>query len=556
MVEGPRGGAGCVAMIGRLWIPAVLVIILAAVLSVTSLGIASMLATGPGTASPLSPFAGSTASGSVVVGAFSKATAIPSAFWGLNVEATDRFNSVDAASVAATPVTFVRFPGGNLGEEFNYTSGIITDITGGQSRSDTSTATFVASCKQFGCHAIMQLPAEINKPATAAYYAAYVVHTLGYQPAYWEIANDPSGWTHFNVPWSQWKTSGGGNTTPAPFAALVQTYIKAILAVDPAAKFIALGAGAWGTSFAKPWVEELARVDGHALSGISVHSYITGGGPSNPTDAELFANLNAAASLSNQVTADQSYIKAACPTCTNLGVFVSEVNAAQKSTYTKLLTSFAGTLYLAALTVQGLASHATSLDWFCYDCGYNGAWSQSPEKWQMQYYLFSDIMTHLETDTLPTTVTGPSTFYGMATYDKSGLALLLVNVGTTTAVNVNVASSGFILGRAGVSEYSWQDGSGLPTKSSVTLSSTVKVAPLSIVLLTVGTSGTKSPAPQAAPPSTAPGATSLGSNSAGSIPIATSAGGPSHSLLGEFVRSFTRGSPEPVSGLMIAFRGI
>jgi len=452
-----------------------------AVLLVTLIGVVSMPTPGSGGASPVASSSVPPASGRVLVGAFSDATPISSAFWGINVQSTNRFNSTDAASVAATPVTFVRFPGGNLGEEFNYTSGIITNITGAQSRSETSTQAFITACQRFHCNAILQLPAEIDQPGTAAYYAAYVVHTLGYQPAYWEIGNDPSGWTHFNVSWSKWATERGGNTTPAPFATLVQTYIKAVLAVDPAAKFLALGAGAGSKNYAKSWVEELARVDGHALSGISVHSYIEGG-PSNPTDAQLFANLNGPYSLSPQVSADRSYITAACPTCTNLGVFVSEINAAEVSPYNQLLPSFAGTLYLAAETVQGLALEVANLDWFAYDCHYTGAWSQEPQKWQMQYYLFSDLMTHLENETLPTTVTGPSTLYAMATYDGSSLALLLVNVNTTTSVQLNLSAAGFSPA-VPLTQYLWVNGTPLPVETQLPAGESLVLPPLSTAVL-------------------------------------------------------------------------
>jgi hypothetical protein len=470
---------------------AALVAIVAAVLLLTSIGNGSLSALLPGGASP-TPSSTSTASGSVVVGAFSTATPISSGFWGVNVEPAQKFGSTDAASVAATSVNYVRFPGGILGEEFNYTSGVVTRLDGTQVKATTTTQEFVTECKKFNCKAIMQLPAEIDKPATAAAYASYVVHTLGYQPAYWEIGNSPSGWIHFGVPWSKWATEGGGNTTPLPFANEVHTYIKAVHAVDLAAKFLALGAGEGGKNYAKAWVEDLASVDGHELSGISVHSYILGG-PSNPTDAELFANLQGRYSLPAQLSADQSYIKAACPTCTSLKVFVTEINAAEVSPYNKLLHAFPGTLYLAAEITQGLRLRAVNLDWFCYDCNFTGAWSRAPQQWQMQYYLFSDITTHLKTKTLPTTLTGPSTFYGMATYDGSGLSLLFVNVNTTTAVKVNLDQSGFILGVSGVTQYMWKDGSNLPTKSSVTLSSTLSLPPLSIAVLAVGTAGTISP---------------------------------------------------------------
>ncbi len=480
------------------WSLAALAVGLTIALLVTSFSVSTMspgVPEGPSAITPLD-----TATGAVVVGAFSLATPAPAAFWGVNVAAAQRFDAADAAAVAATPVTYIRFPAGVLGEEFNYTSGVITGQSGSRSDATTSTKEFVASCKTIACRAILQLPAEIDSPATAAYYASYVVHTLGYQPAYWEIGNGPAGWTHFDLPWSEWKSKGGGNATPLQFANLVHAYIQAVLKVDPAAQFIALGAGMGAKDYSKPWVEELAKVDGSELAGISVHSYVEGG-PSHPTDAELFANLNGIYSLPAQVSADRSYITAACPSCTKLQIFVSEINAAEASPYSKLLPTFAGTLYLAVETVQGLSLHVANLDWFAYDSDYQGSWSRHPMDWQMQYFLFSDLLTHLYPDTLPTTVTGPSTLYGIATYDRSGLALLLVNVDTSTAVTVNIASAGFILGRADVTQYSWQDGAHEPTKASVALSSTVKVPAMSIVLLTVESAGMKSPASGSEPAS-------------------------------------------------------
>jgi hypothetical protein len=454
------------------------------VLSITVLGVLAMPMPKTGSASPSPSAAPPLLSAQVVVGAFSEASPVPSAFWGVNIAATHRFDSADAAAVSATPATYLRFPGGILGEEYNYTSGMLTGDNGTQTASDTSTAEFVASCELMNCHAILQLPAEIDRPATAAYYAAYVVHTLKFQPTYWEIGNDPSGWDHYNVSWSNWGTEGGGNTTPLPFANLVHAYIAAVLKVDPAGQFLALGAGLGGKNYAKPWVEDLAEVDGTELAGISVHSYIEGG-PSSPTDAQLFANLNGFYSLPAQVTADRSYIEEACPSCTNLGIFVSEINAAEDDGYMQLLPSFAGTLYLAAETAQGLALQAANLDWFAYDSHYPGSWSVGTGAWQMQYYLFSDLLTHLKTETLPTTITGDPSLYGVATYDSTGLALLLVNVNTTGSVQLNLTSAQFSA-TAGLTQYLWVDGTPLPVESQLSAGASIVLPPLSTEVL-VGT---------------------------------------------------------------------
>ncbi len=474
----------------RRWGPElVLAVVITGILLLASAGILAALESWRGASSHTLLNPESTVGGRVIVGSASERTAISSAFWGVDIAARQGFNAVDAASVAATPVSYLVFPSGNLGEEFNYTSGIFTRPNGAQSTAATSVPTFVTSCRLISCEAILQLPAEIDDPATAAYYANYVVHTLGFQPAYWQIGNDPSGWTHFDVPWSEWKSKGGGNTTPLAFANLVHTYIAAVRAVDPSGQFLALGAGMGSKGYDQPWVTELAGVDGHELAGISVHSYILDRSTDDPTDADLFANLDGPYSLPDQLTADRSYIQAACPSCTQLQVFVTEINAAEDDSYGSLLTSFAGTLYLAAETVQGLTLQATNLDWFAYDSHYDGAWSMSPLHWQMQYYLFSDIMTQLKADTLPTTVVGPATFYAIATQDQTGLALLLVNVNITTAVDVNTSQTGFILERPGVVEYSWSDGAEQPSESPVTLSNVVQVPAESLLLLEVNPTG-------------------------------------------------------------------
>lgn len=408
------------------------------------------------------------------------------------MEPDQAFTSADAAAVAATPATYIRFPGGVLGEELNYSSGVYTSSDGTQKKLTTSTAEFVTECKSIGCHAIMQLPVEIDSPSTAAYYAKYIVNTLGYQPAYWELGNSPPGWIHFGVPWSEWKSKTTPTETPAEFATLIHTYIAAILKVDPAGKFLALGAGMGTADYAKAWIEPLVSADGSELAGISVHSYILATTPTHPTAAEFFANLGGAYSIPDQVLADRSYIKAACSTCTT-GVFVSEINAAEAgSTFVPLMAGFPGTLYLAAEITQGLSLQVPNMDWFCYHCDFLGAWSIHTLVFQPQDHLFSDLATQFKTETLPTTVTGPSTFYGIATYNSGGLSLMMVNVGSST-VSANIAQTGFILDRAGVTEYSWASAAKSPSKSSVTLSSTVSVPSMSIILLTVGSAGAKSP---------------------------------------------------------------
>jgi hypothetical protein len=458
-------------------------VIFALCLLLGSIAWATNLVVHPAVPLQLTP-ASTSASGSLTVGSFSTATAVPSTFWGVNVAAPQPFGSTDAQALAKTPITYTRFPGGIYGEEFNYTSGVITSDTGSQSRATTSTSEFVTACKDMHCNALLQLPAEIDQPATAAYYAKYVVHTLGFQPAYWEIGNSVPGWNHFGVPWSKWG-SETNSVTASEFATVVKNYIAAVKAVDSAAKFVALGIAMGTPDYGKTWIETLVSADGHELAGVSIHSYVMGGhgGPSNPTDAELFAGLTGQYSLPDQVKADESFILQACSTCSGIQLFVTEINAVENSTLVTLLPTFAGSLYIAAETTQGLRHRVPNLDWFAYDSSYPGSLSTSHLKWQMQYYLFADIMSHLMKGYLPNSVTGPNTFYAAPTYSAtSGLALLLINVNTTTSLNVALGHSG-IKGGSTVQKFFWDGTTEQPTESSWALQSSITLAPKTLVLL-------------------------------------------------------------------------
>ncbi len=410
------------------------------------------------------------------------ATTISAAYWGVNVAAAQPFGLSDARAVVATPVNYLVYPSGVLAEELNYTSGVLTAPNGTSTPAATTVAQFVTACESMHCRAILGLPTEINSPATAADYANYVVHTLGFQPAYWQIGNAPASWTHFNVPWSEWPTTGGGNTTPQPFADIVHTYIAAIRSVDPTGLFLALGAETGPPQYDRAWISALVATDGLELSGISVHSYVLGG-PSSPTDAQLFAELHGAYSLPAQVLADRSDIVRACA-CQNLPLFVTEANGAELSDFMPLLSTFAGTLYLAAEVTQGLGLSLTNLDWFSYDSAYPGSWSTSPGVWQSQYYLFSDLLPLLGNQSLPLNGTGPPTFFTAATLGSGGLALLLVNVNTTAPVQVALGGPEFA-GVAIAHEYYWDGASRQPVESTAPWTGNLTLGPESLALLLV-----------------------------------------------------------------------
>ncbi|MCI4373571.1 MAG: hypothetical protein L3K02_08030 [Thermoplasmata archaeon] len=433
------------------------------------------------------PILPTTASASINIANFSTARHLPSSFWGVNVAAAQSFTTKNAAQVAATPVTYIRFPGGVLGEEFNYTSGVLTSNSVGKtSTASTTIQDFITSCRSIHCKAILQLPAEIDQPQTAAYYVQYVVNTLHFRPAFWEVGNAVPSWSHFDTPWSAWTRNSPTQVTALSFAQEVEHYVIAIRAVDPGARIVALGMGLGHPNNDRDYITDVATYDGKNISGISVHSYVTGSAPAHPTGAELLANLNGQFSLTTGVETARGYISAACPKC-GLQLFVTEANAAEVDNYTRVITTFPGTVFVAADAAQALDLRLKNLDWFAYSSNYEGAWLQG-KTLNPQYTLMSQMMTHLGLETVTNTLTAPSTLYAAATYGPSGLALLLVNANMTRAVSLNLLHSGILSG-ALVGVEQWLNGSSGPTNSSFALSTSYRIPALSITILTVGPLG-------------------------------------------------------------------
>lgn len=429
-------------------------------------------------AASLSPAGTSTTSVAINVAPPSQAVGIASTFWGLNVAAAQTFTAVDEKTISATPVNYIRFPGGNTGERYNYTSDEIIAYSGSVSKAGTSISQFIAGCDAIHCHSILQLPAEINKPGTAAFYVKYVVDQLKYHPSYWEIGNAPGAWTEYNVPWSEWGKVKGGAATPTQFATLLHNYIQAVRAVDPTTPIVAMGIhGA-----PKPWIQAVVSVDGPELAGITLHSYAADGGPSPPTLGAFYSNLDGSTSLPAILAAAHAEILAACPTCTHLLVFVSEINAAFQGIYIPYVWTFDGTLFSAAEVVQALTARLANLDFFVYRGDSPGTWETGPSNIYSQYYLYSDILTHLGTETLTTSLVGGSMVFAIATLHGTVLSILIVNVNTSQSIALKLGGAQFAPGSS-LTEYYWPSGQHLPTTKSISETSSPVLPPLSLAVI-------------------------------------------------------------------------
>jgi hypothetical protein len=399
--------------------------------------------------------------------------------WGVNVAPTHVFNASETKLVAATPVRYLRFPGGDDTEWLNWTSGVLTEPEGTTTHATTSLADFVTACEAIQCKAILGLPAEIDQPSTAASYVTYTEHTLGFYPAYWEIGNEPSAWTHYDQPWYQWGTAGTG-VTPDQYAILVHQYIAAIRQVDPSTPILGLAAAEKGSP--TEWIPPLLALDGPALAGISIHEYPAVPTPAFVSPVRYFSSLTYGEyAIPTVVPSYWSSISASCPRC-SLQLFLTETGTSDGATgaFAGYDSGFDGALYEAAEVTQLLAQKVANVDWFTLQGGYASAWLKGAAQLTPTYGFFSEILPQLGSNYLPTTVAGfPGVYAAGTTGGPHGYSLLVVNTNPASKVVFSLSQAGFV--GSTVSATYWP--SGAQNATTVNFSGSAALAPLSVAIL-------------------------------------------------------------------------
>jgi hypothetical protein len=396
--------------------------------------------------------------------------AVPYTFWGVNGDAFEVFNNSTASQIRATPLEYVRWPGGRASDLYDPINNSMSLGNGLSFAPPTSEVKFVSWCKSVHCRAIMGLPGEIDNPALAKEIVSYVENTLHFHPAYWEIGNEPAQWTHFGIPWALWTPLQDSNITPAGYAKLVQSYVIAIRSVDPSAKIIGLpgvGTGAWHEA---DWIEATVALNGPNLSGVGIHVYPAGhDNAQTGTLAQFYASLTSPSSLSVRVPSDLAAIKAGCPSCKNIRIFATEVGSGSVGTigtgaYGRYMSGFSQVPYLATEVVQGLNVRMANLDFYDLKSSYPGSLLKSGGTARPAYYLFSEILSQLGSKVVRSKESAPvGGFYAVATVDPTTktLSILFTNVNTTTSIHLNLKGSGCPLGGPGDS-LKWSDSTSRP----------------------------------------------------------------------------------------------
>ncbi|MCI4340402.1 MAG: hypothetical protein L3J73_03950, partial [Thermoplasmata archaeon] len=356
----------------------------------------------------------------------------------------------ESAAFSSSGLQVVRWPGGAVVDRYNVSANRIYNDDATSYFPPTNVSEFAQWCRSVSCRAMVGLPAEINDPATAAYYVAYIEKTVGFVPDSWEIGNEPTVWTHFGWSWSSWTTAQNQNATPSTYAQMLHRYIAAIRAVDPAARIVGLGGlgtGAWGET---SWISAAVRANGANLSGVSIHVYPAGGStPSVATPQQFFGTLTSPSALAVRVPADRAAIAAACRTC-HIDLIASELGSGTDGgPYDAYMAAFPVVPYLAAEFVQALSLNLSQVDLFALEGTYDGSILNDSGVASSVATLYHTFLLPLRSNIVATNLTSLSRgFYVLATQAPIGgaSAILVANTNLSAAMTFQLQIPGVTSG--------------------------------------------------------------------------------------------------------------
>jgi hypothetical protein len=410
---------------------------------------------------------------------------INSSFWGFNVGPNDAPTTTLADAASETPARVVRFPGGAAGDELNYTTGTLTNDSGGAVPADENLSQFVAWCRTISCSPILELPGEIDEPATAAYYVAYTEATFGLHPLAWEIGNEPALWTHFGMPWSEWNLSQDLTPSASQYARVVQAYVSAIHKVDPTAPILGLPGVGTGSYDETTWINSTVALNGPNISGVAIHVYPAGAGP--PTGAnlsEFLANASGPHSLAVRLASDQAAIAAIRP---GVPLYVTELGTGLAAgTYAPFLYTFPDVPFVASEIVATILSGVASVELAQVQTPHGGTWMDGNGTVHSLLALYTQLFPELGPLAVPVQLLPPVPgLAAVATSSGPGgtTELFVVNTNAFLAAQLSLAGSGLNLSSP-TTRWSWNSSTGAPVSVDLPgAPATWTVPPVSVLLL-------------------------------------------------------------------------
>lgn len=365
--------------------------------------------------------------------------------------------------VNATPFTYYYF-GGSVEVTDQLTGVAYADNGSALPPTRSNDSNFVAFCRTIHCHAIMSVPAEINNTSMVVATVLYVEQTLGFHPDYWQIGNEPQGWTHYDIPWANWSLADTANVTPLQYARDVQTDVAAMRAVDPGIRIIGIGSADGGAWFDSDWLDTVAAVDGRNLSALAIHPYPGGLGPANPTLAGFYSGLSNTTKFPYNYQGLRAHLDAACGCA--LPLWVGEYNAALNGTYAPYLETYPEVPYLAAGIAGALKQGIPALSFFAFEHEPQSLVAADGAPYPI-YALFATFLKNLTVGAVEnaSVAGGPAGVYAVVTENGSRTSVLVVNTNTTAGLNLSLPEPLLLL-HTGWSLWSWGPNAGRPLVTS------------------------------------------------------------------------------------------
>ena len=161
-------------------------------------------------------------------------------FWEVDVDGmTDAASSVAAHFLNSTPIKSLRY-GDNWLDQSNWTNNCYYDGNSQCSGAQGEPVTFGTLCEWLKDRCTLGVPAETNSVSTTTALVHWLATQTSWTPTCWAIGNEPEGWTHFNIPWSEWSESDAVTPTPAQFALDAANMTNAIRHIYPHACIIGM----------------------------------------------------------------------------------------------------------------------------------------------------------------------------------------------------------------------------------------------------------------------------------------------------------------------------
>jgi hypothetical protein len=412
----------------------------------------------------------------------------PSTFWSVDAQTACAScistNHSVKGFLASTPITWVRY--GQGVDECNASANLLYDPNG---TSSAGCGFDLASLKTWcdsltpHCGTVIGLPGENNNSHEDAAIAKWIVKTVGLQPNFWSIGNEPTGWTHYGIPWSSWKSSNDRSPSPLAYAFDVKAAIAAVSAVDPGAKFIGIEAAC---SCNSQWFQDVARIDGGSLAAVAFHNY-----PSSFSTTEtlpqFFAPLGSSGNVTASVAAVRAAVVAGCSACRTLPIFVNEYNAGPGWAPSNFGGTYANAVFLGASVAQALAANVTQFTVYNLESesttGYGFSLMDSHGTVGPTGVLFSGLLRHLAVGSVYSAALSAhvGNVWAVVTSNATTRSLLVVNANLSHSVHLSIGlgTVGSWLGVA----YHWSPALNQPAASSGTLLGSYTIPPEGFLLL-------------------------------------------------------------------------